>query len=89
MVKKRINPEEYEFQNEKLKNGDVSLKPSAKGNIPKLAVLLGLLSPFYYDLYQQCDGETTIEQLSQKMDIDLTSARIFVDKLEKNGLITF
>ena len=89
MPKKRVNPEEYNFQNKELESGNTTLKPKAKGNIPKLAVLLGLLSPFYYDLYKKCDGETTIDELSGLFDIDLDSTRIYIDKLQKNGLIKF
>ncbi|MBD3349893.1 MAG: hypothetical protein GF364_00225 [Candidatus Lokiarchaeota archaeon] len=78
----------YEFYNETLSEGGESLVPKAKGSIPKLAVLLGLLSPFYYDLYQKCDGNATVSDLSDQMDIDLAEMRVYIDKLLKNGLIT-
>lgn len=61
--------------------------PVKKGEIPKLAVLLGLLDPFFYDLYTMCDGKKDIHTLSEVLGLDEDAVKIFVDKLEKNGLI--
>lgn len=63
------------------------LKPLKKGDIPKIAVLLGLLDPFFFDLYTMCDGDKTIDNLSNELDISSDIMKIFVDKLIKNGLV--
>ncbi|MHA1341680.1 MAG: hypothetical protein ACTSRZ_17320 [Promethearchaeota archaeon] len=87
MVKRKLVEKPYVFHNKLLENGGTDLKPKAKGSIPKLAVLLGLLSPFYYDLYKKCDGNTTVQQLAENMNIPIDDMRIYIDKLLKNGLV--
>ena len=78
----------YKFYNEILSTDEGNnLKPKAKGSIPKLAVLLGLLSPFYYDLYKKCDGNKTVAQISEELNIEPPTMRMYIDKLAKNGLV--
>ncbi|MHA1819581.1 MAG: hypothetical protein ACTSU2_10850 [Promethearchaeota archaeon] len=78
----------YKFYNEKLSTDEGNkLIPKAKGNIPKLAVLLGLLSPFYYDLYNLCKEGKNIEELAQKMNVENEQMRFYIDKLLRNGLV--
>ena len=77
----------HEFFSKALEKEDKEVKPIKKGEIPKLAVLLGLLDPFYYDLYQMCDGQRDIETLSETLGLEPEEVKIFIDKLVKNGLI--
>jgi len=80
---------QYKFKNPELQlESAKDLKPSAKGSIPKLAVLLGLLSPLYYDIYERCNGKKTISAISEEMKIDLQKMLVHVDQLQKNGLIS-
>jgi len=88
MDKRKHKEKPHVFFNKELEMGGTDLKPKAKGSIPQLAVLLGLLSPFYYDLYKKCDGNTTINQLAEQMNIQIEEMRVYIDKLLKNGLIT-
>ncbi len=76
----------YEFFSKTLANKD-DITPLKKGEIPKLAVLLGLLDPFFFDLYNMCDGKKDISSLSEALGLDPKAVKIFVDKLVKNGLI--
>ena len=89
MSKKAARGEKpYKFNKPTLETADASqMIPKSKGAIPKLAVLLGLLSPFYYELYEKCDGKKSVADLSKEMDIELPIMRIYVDKLVKNGLV--
>lgn len=76
----------YEFFSKSLESKD-DVVPAKKGDIPKLAVLLGLLDPFFFDLYQMCDGKTDLNKLSEVLGMDKADIKIFIDKLVKNGLI--
>ena len=79
----------YRFTDLALKTDEGNdLIPNAKGNIPKLAVLLGLLSPLYYSIYNKCDGKKTVKILSEEFEIGIESMRQNIDKLLKNGLIS-
>ena len=77
----------YEFFSKTLAADKEDITPLKKGDIPKLAVLLGLLDPFFFDLYSMCDGQTDLKSLSELLGLDLDATKIFVDKLAKNGLI--
>ncbi|MGV9171426.1 MAG: hypothetical protein ACOC44_05005 [Promethearchaeia archaeon] len=76
----------YEFFSKALEKDD-GIIPERKGQVPKLAVLLGLLDPFFYDLYNLCDGRRDLETLSEILGLEVDDIKIFIDKLEKNGLI--
>jgi hypothetical protein len=67
----------------------ISLKPRKIGAIPKLAVLLGLLSPQFYEIYELCDGEINISDIASKLNQDLTQVRVYMDKLYKSKMIDF
>ncbi len=78
----------YEFFSKALESaGEGEVVPLKKGDIPRLAVLLGLLDPFFFDLYSMCDGKKDIKTLSEAIGLDAKAVKIFVDKLVKNGLI--
>lgn len=62
--------------------------PRKIGNIPRLAVLLGMIENLYWEIYNHCLGDKTVEQLAADMDIEPAFMRIFIDKLYKNGLVT-
>ncbi len=77
----------YEFFSEGIHHAKEDARPVKKGQIPQLAVLLGLLDPFFFELYQMCDGKRDIATLSEVLDMDKESVKILIDKLVKNGLI--
>ena len=88
MAKKGKARKPYKFKQEKLDSESANtLIPQAKGNIPKLAVLLGLLSPQYYEIYCNCDGKRNIADVAEVMDIEIGTMRMHMDLLLKNGLI--
>lgn len=89
MSRKPPKDKPYEYNYEKLAEASEDITPKAKGSIPKLAVLLGLLSPFYYDLYLKCDGSKTISDLAKDLKVSVDEMKIYLDKLYKNGLIVF
>jgi hypothetical protein len=70
-----------------LGNNAGSLVPRKVGNIPRLAVLLGLISPKYYELYEACDGATTIDGLAQKLHISPDEVKVSVDRLVRNKMM--
>ncbi|MHA1149403.1 MAG: hypothetical protein ACTSR8_14295 [Promethearchaeota archaeon] len=76
----------YEFFSKALEGDKDDIIVMKKGEIPKLAVLLGLLDPFYYDLYKICDGKD-IKTIAETLGMDKKAVKIFIDKLVKNGLI--
>jgi hypothetical protein len=79
---------QYEFFSKALESAeDAEVIPLKKGDIPRLAVLLGLLDPFFFDLYSLCDGKKDLKTLSEAIGLDTNAVKIFVDKLVKNGLI--
>lgn len=65
----------------------IGLKPKKIGSIPKMAVLLGLLSPQFYDIYLLCDGEHDINTIAKQLKLQTNQARIYVDKLAKSKMI--
>ena len=75
----------YEFFSKTLAEKD-NVEIHTKGDIPKLAVLLGLLDPFYYDLYKLANGKD-VNTIAETLGLDKDSVKIFIDKLVKNGLI--
>lgn len=76
----------YNFFSKALEKED-DIVPVKKGEVPKLAVLLGLLDPFFYDLYNLCNGKRDLNTLSEILGMEKDDIKIFIDKLEKNGLI--
>lgn len=86
LLKKERTPHEFYY---KAIEGltDEEIKPLKRGDVPKIAVLLGLLDPFFYDLYSLCDGDKTLEVLSQELEISGDNMKVFIDKLIKNGLV--
>ncbi len=77
---------QHEFFSKVLEAEGDDLKPTKKGDIPQLAVLLGLLDPFYYDLYQMCQGKS-IAEISEILGLDVEKTKVLLDKLIKNGLL--
>ncbi len=80
----------YHFKNAELEDPAkaAQISPKKKGNIPRLAVMLGLIEVKYYDLYLLCSGDKTIAQLSDELRIGAPEVATMVDKLLKNGLVT-
>jgi hypothetical protein len=69
------------------KEGSITLKPKKIGSIPKMAVLLGLLSPQFYEIYNLCDGKTDIAGIAANLHLDNEQARMYIDKLIKSKMI--
>ncbi len=65
-----------------------SILPKKKGNIPRLAVMLGLIEVKFYELYLSCSGDKTLAQLSEEFRVPPADAAMMIDKLLKNGLVT-
>jgi hypothetical protein len=65
-----------------------AIKPQKIGAIPKLAVLLGLLSPQFYDIYNACDGNKDISNLATEFKVEGKQMRINIDKLVKSKMLT-
>jgi hypothetical protein len=85
---KQVKDKPFQFYSPKLANeSGNSLKPMRIGAIPKLAVLLGLLSPLYYEIYNLCDGEKTVEEIATQLKSDTLQTRMNVDKLVKSRMI--
>jgi uncharacterized metal-binding protein len=80
----------YKFKYAQLESSDSAAEiiPKKKGNIPRLAVMLGLIEVKFYDIYLACSGDKTVGQLAEEMSIDLPEMAMCIDKLAKNGLIT-
>ncbi len=77
----------YEFNEPRLKALELNeIRPKKRGNIPELAVLLGLISPKFYEIYNHCDGKSAAE-IADAMSIDETEIRVNLDKLFKNKMI--
>ncbi len=85
-----VKEKSYKFKEPALEDPAkaASVIPKKKGNIPRLAVMLGLIEVKYYDLYLACSGEKTVTQLAEELKLAPPEAAIMVDKLLKNGLIT-
>jgi len=65
-----------------------SIKPERIGAIPKLAVLLGLLSPQFYEIYNLCDGQRDITTIAAELKQESLQMRIAIDKLIKSKMIS-
>lgn len=80
---------DYKFSHVQLsEESAMELKPLRIGAIPKLAVLLGLLSPQFYDIYNLCDGTRDITALAEELNSDPMQMRINIDKLVKSKMIS-
>ncbi|MHA1132594.1 MAG: hypothetical protein ACTSRC_07880 [Candidatus Helarchaeota archaeon] len=77
----------YEYFSKLSEEKTDKIKPIKKGDIPKMAVLLGLLDPFFYDLYTMCNGERDVGKLSKILGLEPKAVRVLMDALAKNGLI--
>ncbi len=79
----------YKFKSPELEDPEKGIKavPKKIGDIPELAVLLGMIEKSYWDVYNECAGEKSVGQLAEEFDIEPAFMRIFVDKLYKNGLV--
>ncbi|MHA1263938.1 MAG: hypothetical protein ACTSRS_01765 [Candidatus Helarchaeota archaeon] len=77
----------YEYFSQIQSEEAKDLKPLKKGDIPKLAVLVGVLDPFFYDLYKLCDGKRSVSKLSQILDLEPAQVKVLIDELAKHGLI--
>lgn len=85
---KKDKDKPYQFNSPKLADDSGNtLKPKRIGAIPKLAVLLGLLSPLYYEIYNLCDGSLSIEQIAGQLKSDNLQMRMNIDKLVKSRMI--
>lgn len=79
---------DYQFNIAKLAQETAnSLKPQRIGAIPKLAVLLGLLSPQFYEIYNLCDGQKDIKEIATELKQEPMQMRIAIDKLVKSKMI--
>ncbi len=80
----------YSFKNPELADPAKAAKilPKKKGNIPRLAVMLGLIEVKFYELYLLCTGDKTVAQLSEELRSSTADVAMMVDKLFKNGLVT-
>ncbi len=80
----------YSFKNPDLADPAKAAKisPKKKGNIPRLAVMLGLIEVKFYEVYLACTGDKTIAQLSDELRSSAADLAMMVDKLFKNGLVT-
>jgi len=79
---------DYRFNLEKLAQETAnSLKPQRIGAIPKLAVLLGLLSPQFYEIYELCDGNRDINSIATELKQEPMQMRIAIDKLIKSKMV--
>jgi hypothetical protein len=79
----------YKFNSPKLaEQSGLQIKPVRIGAIPKLAVLLGLLSPQFFEIYNACNGEKDIATLASELNIDSAQMRIDIDKLAKSKMIS-
>jgi hypothetical protein len=79
----------YKFKNPDLEDPAkaANILPKKKGNIPRLAVMLGLIEVKYYELYLACTGDKTVSQLAEEFQGKSVNLAMMVDKLLKNGLI--
>ena len=77
----------YEYFSQLQTEGKEDLKPIKQGDIPKLAVLLGLLDPFFFDLYSMCNGERSFSKLGEILGLEVPAVKVLIDELEKKGLV--
>ncbi len=80
----------YHFKSPDLEDPAKAAKisPKKKGNIPRLAVMLGLIEVKFYEVYLACTGDKTVAQLSDEVRVSAADLAMMVDKLLKNGLVT-
>ncbi len=80
----------YTFKNPELADPAkaATISPKKKGNIPRLAVMLGLIEVKFYELYLACTGDKTLAQLSDELRINVAEVAMMADKLFKNGLVS-
>ena len=85
---KKDKDKPFQFNSPKLaEESGNTLKPKRIGAIPKLAVLLGLLSPMYYEIYNLCDGDKTVEEIATALKTENLQMRMNIDKLVKSRMI--
>lgn len=86
-MKKKRSAEPYVFFEKSLERSDaLNLVPKKLGNIPEMAVLLGLISPKFYKLYNHCDGKK-ISEIAAAMNLDAKEIVQDIDKLIKNKMV--
>ena len=83
-------PKPYKFSVKALDSETaLTLKPKKIGAILKMAVLLGLLSPQFYEIYNICDGVKDIKSIAAELKLQEDQAKVFMDKLAKSKMIEF
>jgi hypothetical protein len=65
----------------------LSLRPQRQGQIPQMAVMLGLITPKFFEIYNKCDGEHTIREVGQAMKIEDVEILRSIDRLVKSRLV--
>ncbi len=86
-MKKKRAAESYSFFEKSLERSDaINLVPKKLGNIPEMAVLLGLISPKFYKIYNLCEGKK-ISEIASALNIDTKEIVQDIDKLIKNKMV--
>ncbi len=86
-MRKKRAAEPYDFFEKSLERSDAINKvPKKLGNIPEMAVLLGLISPKFYKIYNLCDGKK-ISEIAAAMNLDTREIVQDIDKLIKNKMV--
>lgn len=81
---------EYQFKNPRLADPDAAgeLTPVKRGDVPFLAVKLGMIDHFSWKLYNQCTGQKKVADLAREFAVDIAEMRTKIDRLARAKLVT-
>jgi len=71
-----------------LKNGKLGIIcPTRKGEIPPMALEMGLITQDEHRVLELCNGDLTIDEIAQKLNMRKVELWKIIEKLKENGMI--
>ncbi len=64
-----------------------STRPRKLGEVPEMAITLGMIQPDHYKIYNLCNGNYDLSHISEEANLDLQHVKKIVQKLYRMALI--
>ncbi len=64
-----------------------SVKPHKKGEIPEMAIALGMIRKDFFEIYNLCSGDADITKISEKSRLEVTLVKKIIQNLYKMAFI--
>ncbi len=63
--------------------------PVKKGEIPEMAITLGMIRPDHFQIYKLCDGNVDLRSIAEQSEIPVENVKKIVQKLYNMALVQF